>query len=650
MMQNKDLKSYFCDEPPIRVQKNSHHNDRRQISIRWLIGALLTAMISSVLMGVAFIVAFDGKKRLVTPQRLLREHEMYGRVLDFDRQKSSRLITAKLPRTFNNKRQMALSIRQKIEGREVIRSQTFELVYMILAESDTKNFNYPKFNALNLFTTNDHPTQVESTTQIYGLKSEAEITLQTSEFPTSASKRSFDDADCLTLDEIKHAVQLAKSQFENNITESSAFTYTKPMQLKIQHSSSPTLNVKIFKENVSFLTEQKSSDSVSNYSEDIIPLAESELIIDAFHRRNYTGEDTNKIAELLAHLSNNRTFKKNSVLRLGIETRFRKDKIVRASIYNDKKHYVSVALNDFNQYIQAEEPELTPTLNTVLEGRRPTVRVSSDTLPTVYDAVFQSALTHGMTRIMAKQLIRMLANEIDMQSRISSNDSMEVFYLIPDEKDEKDEKTDRDILYVSANFSGTTRRYYRFQSSNREIDYYDARGKSSKQFLLRKPVPNGVFRSPFGIRRHPILGYVRMHTGVDWSAPRGSPIVAAGDGKIIKAGWTRGYGYRTEIRHAHGYITSYSHQNAFAPGIKPGVQVYQGQIIGYIGSTGLSTGPHCHFEIIINNTKVDPMHIRLPDEKSLKGKELEAFKRDRDSLDLIMNENNNNTRVVSVKT
>ena len=164
---------------------------------------------------------------------------------------------------------------------------------------------------------------------------------------------------------------------------------------------------------------------------------------------------------------------------------------------------------------------------------------------------------------------------------------------------------------------------------------------------MRKPVPNATFRSPFGARRHPILGYVRMHTGVDWAAPRGSPILAAGDGEIIKAGWSRGYGYHTEIRHANGYVSSYSHQNAFAKGIKPGIKVHQGQVIGYVGSTGLSTGPHCHFEVIVNSTKVDPMRIRLPDNKSLKGKELEAFKRDRDRINALMNNSPSNTKVAS---
>lgn len=191
------------------------------------------------------------------------------------------------------------------------------------------------------------------------------------------------------------------------------------------------------------------------------------------------------------------------------------------------------------------------------------------------------------------------------------------------------------------------KRYYRFQSQDGKIDYYDREGRNSKQFLLRKPVPNGVFRSPFGPRRHPILGYVRMHTGVDWSAPRGAPIVAAGDGIVLKAGWSSGYGNHTEIQHANGYISSYSHQSAFAEGLKPGMHVRQGQVIGFVGSTGLSTGPHLHYEIVVNGTKVDPMRIRLPDEESLRGDDLIAFKRERDHIDTLMKNGPRSTQVAS---
>ncbi|MCC0014277.1 MAG: M23 family metallopeptidase, partial [Rhodobiaceae bacterium] len=190
---------------------------------------------------------------------------------------------------------------------------------------------------------------------------------------------------------------------------------------------------------------------------------------------------------------------------------------------------------------------------------------------------------------------------------------------------------------------------YRFQHpEDNSIDYYDEEGRSARQFLLRNPVPNGKFRSGFGMRRHPILKYSRMHTGVDWSAPRGTPIIAAGNGIVEKAGWdSGGYGRQTIIRHANGYKSSYSHQNSIAKGVVPGARVRQGQVIGTVGSTGLSTGPHLHYELIVNGNKVDAMRIRLPDGKSLKGDAYAMFARERDRINALLGIETSNKELAS---
>jgi murein DD-endopeptidase MepM/ murein hydrolase activator NlpD len=141
-----------------------------------------------------------------------------------------------------------------------------------------------------------------------------------------------------------------------------------------------------------------------------------------------------------------------------------------------------------------------------------------------------------------------------------------------------------------------------------------------------------------------------MHTGTDWAAPIGSPIIAAGNGVVEKAGWAGGYGKQIILRHANGYETSYNHQSAFAKGIAPGVRVRQGQVIGYLGQTGLSTGPHLHYELIVNGTKVDSMRVRLPVGKVLKGDDLVAFKRERERIDdLLKQEDGNSLKVASAK-
>jgi murein DD-endopeptidase MepM/ murein hydrolase activator NlpD len=153
---------------------------------------------------------------------------------------------------------------------------------------------------------------------------------------------------------------------------------------------------------------------------------------------------------------------------------------------------------------------------------------------------------------------------------------------------------------------------------------------------VRKPVAEAIMRDGFGIRRHPILGYTKMHTGVDWSAPTGTPIYAAGNGTIEKEGWESGYGKFILIRHANGYETAYGHMTAYARGIEEGKRVRQGQVIGFVGSTGLSTGSHVHFEIRINGRFVDPMRIKLPRGRELQGPILAGFEKERERLDVLM--------------
>ena len=156
---------------------------------------------------------------------------------------------------------------------------------------------------------------------------------------------------------------------------------------------------------------------------------------------------------------------------------------------------------------------------------------------------------------------------------------------------------------------------------------------------MRKPAAQGIMRSGFGERDHPILRYTRMHTGVDWAAPTGTPIYAAGNGEIATVGWEGGYGRYIRVRHANGYETGYGHMSAFARGIEPGTRVRQGQVIGYVGSTGLSTGAHLHYEILINSRFVDPMKVKLPRGRVLDGTQLATFEQERDRLDNMMTRN-----------
>jgi murein DD-endopeptidase MepM/ murein hydrolase activator NlpD len=260
----------------------------------------------------------------------------------------------------------------------------------------------------------------------------------------------------------------------------------------------------------------------------------------------------------------------------------------------------------------------------------------------LYESLYETALKHELPKQTVEDLVRIFGYDVDFQKRVAPGDTFEIFYTIDEESG-----SDRiEMLFASLSIGGESRRVYRFQSpDDGSIDYFDEQGRSLKKFLLRKPIAEGVFRSGFGYRRHPVLGYSKMHTGVDWSNRIGTPIVSAGNGTVTKAEWDGGYGRRVEIQHANGYVTAYSHQSRFAPGIRAGARVRQGQVIGYVGNTGLSTGPHLHYEVIVNGRFVDPMRIRVPRGRELDGRALAEFKRQRETVDALLTRAGSTTRL-----
>ena len=253
----------------------------------------------------------------------------------------------------------------------------------------------------------------------------------------------------------------------------------------------------------------------------------------------------------------------------------------------------------------------------------------------LYQSIYETALRDKVPTNVIEDMIRIYSYDVDFPRRVQPGDSFEVFYAGDDESSPGVDKSE--VLYASLTVGSETRKYYRFQTPDDSVvDYYDESGKSAKKFLIRKPLAKGIMRSGFGGRRHPILGFTKMHTGVDWSAPYGTPIYAGGNGVVEKSGWEGGYGKYVKIRHSNGYATAYGHMSAIAKGMDPGKRVRQGQVIGFVGSTGLSTGAHLHYEILVNNRFVDPMRIRLPRGRSLDGTLLANFEKERTRLDNLM--------------
>ena len=258
----------------------------------------------------------------------------------------------------------------------------------------------------------------------------------------------------------------------------------------------------------------------------------------------------------------------------------------------------------------------------------------------LYQSIYETALRNKVPATVIEDMIRIYSYDVDFQRKVQPGNSFDVFYAGEDEGSTITEKNE--VLFASLTVGGETKKYYRFQTpDDAVVDYYDETGKSAKKFLVRKPVNNAIMRSGFGSRRHPILGYVKMHTGVDWATAYGTPIFASGNGVVEVAGWEGGYGKYVKLKHNNGYETAYGHMSAFAKGLEVGKRVRQGQVIGFVGSTGQSTGAHVHYEILVNGRFVDPMRIKLPRGRSLEGPMMASFEKERDRLDAMMNNRGN---------
>ena len=250
---------------------------------------------------------------------------------------------------------------------------------------------------------------------------------------------------------------------------------------------------------------------------------------------------------------------------------------------------------------------------------------------TINSSLFLDAAQAGVPAPIIIEMIRMFSYSVDFQREIHPGDKFEVFF---DRKYDKSGKAvkEGDISYASLTILGKAHKLWRYKMADGGWDYFDEKGRSMKKFLMRTPVDGARISSSFGMRKHPILGYTKFHEGVDFAAPKGTPIYAAGNGKVEIAGWVRGYGNFVRLKHANGYETGYGHMSAFARGIHPGVRVHQGEVIGYVGSTGRSTGPHLHYEISIHGKKVNPLGIKVPTGTQLAGKELKKYQATRSDI------------------
>jgi murein DD-endopeptidase MepM/ murein hydrolase activator NlpD len=391
-------------------------------------------------------------------------------------------------------------------------------------------------------------------------------------------------------------------------------------------------------ENVTLLPKTKEQITGGNPSGERVHIVKKgDNVVSILRDQGATPEDAKAIAATLGARGRDGGLKEGEKLRILMASGGPGERLqpYRVIVANDSAVEAVAALSDLGRYVAVD----VQSINTVTGTADNSSEDDDDDDGSgvrLYQSIYETALRNKVPPSVIDDMVRIYSYDVDFQRKVQPGDSFDVFYAGEDEGSTTSEKNE--VLFASLTVGGETKKYYRFQTADDSvIDYYDETGKSAKKFLVRKPVNNAIMRSGFGSRRHPILGYVKMHTGVDWATAYGTPIFASGNGVVEVAGWEGGYGKYVKLKHNNGYETAYGHMSAFAKGLEVGKRVRQGQVIGFVGSTGQSTGAHVHYEILVNGRFVDPMRIKLPRGRSLEGQMMASFEKERDRLDAMMN-------------
>ena len=252
----------------------------------------------------------------------------------------------------------------------------------------------------------------------------------------------------------------------------------------------------------------------------------------------------------------------------------------------------------------------------------------------ITNSLYQTAISLKIKPNIIIEFARLYGFQVDFQRDVWKDDSFQIIYEEFLNKDEEVVETGN-IIFANLNLQNKDLKLYRHEYEKNKIDYFDENGKSMRKTLMKTPINGARLSSSFGKRKHPILGFTKMHTGTDFAAPTGTPILASGDGLVLRAQWCGGGGNCVKIKHNRVYQTVYAHMSKFGKGIKKGARVKQGQIIGYVGSTGLSTGPHLHYEVIENGRKINSQKLKLPSGKVLKGDNRKVFEVNKIKIDVL---------------
>ncbi|MDQ6702578.1 MAG: M23 family metallopeptidase [Pseudomonadota bacterium] len=642
----------FGVDPAIEADGVRHASfDRRRVSLRWFSGTLLTGLSGAALIGSAIYAALGHQTYFAeAPAPSLSQRKEINLDFGVNPHKGDRLVKA--VDIVAGKQSFQAPTALRLGDKEVIKVHTFTHVRTTLALASVGlSEDVPPFNPLKVLAEARNPIDAVQEP----VQDDAEISWSTRDLGNGA----FSPSAALSMEEVQ--AQVAE-QVKNTLA-AGAKPLPLPPQLLLMRTSRAnlpgilayanpaesittapfsTIEVRMVPENVTNAGRSPQVVQPTQMEERLVVVRHGETIESVLRGAGLTKDQVNGIVGAFGIARGEAAVAEGARLKLlfaDLDGSGANITLARLSVYSGETLETNIAINDRGGYVRVTPPRHA--------AKRPSRDDSDDADDTdgmrLYDSFYETALKQEIPPPIIDDLVRIFANDVDFQGAVTAGDSFEAFY-----DDSEEGEGHHELLYAAITARNEIFRYYRFQTPDDSlVDYYDQDGRSTRKFLVRMPIVGGRFTSGFGIRFHPILGYSRPHTGVDWAAPIGTPIFAAGSGTIVKAGWDSGYGRRIEIQHANGYITTYNHMSGFARGSTEGAHVRQGQVIGYLGQTGLATGPHLHYEIMVNGHFVDPMRVKLARTREFDGRMLANFKRERDRIDSLVLKAPNTPRVAT---
>ncbi len=626
------------NEPPLSVDGGTASMvDRRRVSVQWFSGTILTGLCGAALMGGAVFTSLDGETNFASlPERF--EVALRGALGGSGDKTGSPRKSDRLPPAgeSNIARQIIrVSTMTRVGNHEVVRVRPFVRIAGNLSLTVSElTAQIPPYNAQRLLA--DSAPGATDADGTPAAEPDAEVAFVMRELPEMLSRLKI--AILTPQDEIIARVREAANWTGGASGGPTLASIGNGVRLAYAvegNNSDPYagFEARIIPENITLLPKTMNQATGGNaWNEHVIAVKKGDSIGSILREFGATPEEIKAIAAVLGPRGRDGGVKEGNKLRIlpAPVGGGRRLQPIRVIVAGENGIEAVVALSDIGKYVAVDVHHIGTEVAEAGEDE-----ADDGSGVRLYQSVYETALRNQVPRGVVDDLIRIYSYDVDFQRKVQPGDSFEVLFAGEDETPAPDSRND--VLFAALTVGGENKKFYRYQSPDDGIvDYYDETGKSAKKFLVRKPVGAGIMRSGFGSRHHPILGYTKMHTGVDWAAPSGTPIYASGNGVVEKAGWESGYGKYIRIRHTNGYETAYGHMTAYARNIDIGSRVRQGQVIGFVGSTGLSTGAHLHYEILVNGRFVDPMRIKLPRGRVLEGPVLAGFDRERDRLDGMM--------------